>query len=220
MAINQLEILVATQNPGKIREIKEMLYGLQVKLRTLDEFGEITSVEEVGLSYGENAKLKALGYARLTGLCALGDDSGLEVEALGGMPGLLSARFGGEGISDRERTDKLLVSLSKCNNLQRAARFVCLMAFAGWEPGESRASAPRVLNLTEGKCEGFVAVYAKGNNGFGFDPVFIPMGYHHTFAELPSEVKMGISHRAMALAKMRPFLEDLVVRLDRSRGHP
>jgi XTP/dITP diphosphohydrolase len=206
----RLEILIATRNPGKIREIQEMLGGLQVSLRTLDEFADIESVEEVGLSYQENATLKALGYARQTGICALADDSGLEVKALAGMPGVFSARFGGELISDRERTDKLLAALSNCGPSERAAKFVCVMAFAGWRPGESQHSQPKLLNLTEGTCDGLIADCVLGGNGFGFDPVFIPTSYHQTFAVLRSEIKNRISHRAKALAKMRVFLQGII----------
>ena len=205
-----LHILIATHNQGKVREIQEMLRGLQVSLRTLDDFANITSVEEVGRTYKENASLKALGYARQTGLFALADDSGLEVEALGGMPGLFSARFGGELISDRERIQKLLVALSDYSSSKRAAKFVCSMALAGWSPQESQSPGPRLLNITEATCDGFIASRMHGDKGFGFDPVFVPLGSQQTFAELPSEIKSKISHRAKALTQMRVFLEDLL----------
>ncbi len=214
-----LDLLIATRNPGKIREIQQMLSGLQVRLRTLDDFPNVTSVEEIGHSYKENASLKALGYARQTGVCALADDSGLEVEALGGMPGVFSARFGGEGLSDSERTGKLLMALSHCDS-HRTARFVCSMALAGWTTDEPQGSEPQLLNLTEGSCDGYIATQANGSNGFGFDPIFIPQRYHQTFAELPDRVKSRISHRARALAKMRLFLSDLPAKLDRAVRHP
>jgi XTP/dITP diphosphohydrolase len=215
-----LDLLIATHNPGKIREIQEMLRGLQIRLRTLDEFADIESVDEVGLTYLENASLKALGYARQTGICALADDSGLEVDALGGMPGVFSARFGGDNMSDRERTEKLLAALSNFRDPQRSARFVCVMAFAGWMDDDALESAPRLLNTTEGSCEGLIATWVHGTHGFGFDPVFIPHGHRETFAELLSEVKGRISHRAQAIAKMRMFLSRLPSQLDRSVRRP
>lgn len=215
----KLEILIATRNPGKIGEIQEMLRSLPLKLRLLDEFADASSVEEIGRTYEENARLKALGYAKQTGVCAVADDSGLEVAALGGMPGVLSARFGGEQLSDRERTEKLLLALSHHSDSGRAARFVCSMALAGWRPDEKRAerSEPRLLSVTEGICDGFIATDIHGENGFGFDPVFTPIGYHETFAELPSEVKGKISHRAQALAAMRVFLDRWLVQLSLAR---
>src|SRR6185295_10599325 len=157
-------------------------------LRTLDEFPDIISVEEVGFTYGDNASLKAVDYARQTGICALADDSGLEVEALRGKPGVFSARFGGPNLSDSERTEKLLSALSDFDS-QRSARFVCAMAFAGWLTEQPQGSEPQVLHLTEGSCDGYIATKANGTEGFGFDPVFIPHGYSQTFAELPGEVK-------------------------------
>jgi XTP/dITP diphosphohydrolase len=209
----QFQILIATRNPGKIREIQSALRSLPLKLRLLDEFADILPVDEVGENYSENAILKAVGYAKQTGLCALADDSGLEVAALGGRPGVFSARFGGAHLSDQDRTDKLLVEMSNQADSDRAARFVCSMALAGWLPDEEpdKRSDPRLLNVTEGMCEGFIAASVRGRNGFGFDPVFMPTGYHETFAELPDEVKTKISHRALALARMRMFLDRLSI---------
>jgi|ERR1044072_431917 XTP/dITP diphosphohydrolase len=214
-----LDLLIATRNPGKILEIREMLSGLEIKLRTLDEFPDIIPVDEVGVTYIDNASLKAVGYARQTGTCALADDSGLEVEALSGKPGVFSARFGGPNLSDSERTEKLLLAISD-SGFQRSARFVCAMAFAGWLTEEPQGSEPQLLHLTEGTCDGHIATQAHGSQGFGFDPVFIPHGYSQTFAELPSEVKSHISHRAVALAKMRLFLGDLPLKLDRAVRRP
>ena len=119
------EILIATHNPGKIREVQEALHSFPVKLRYLDEFAHVSSVDEVGRTYEENAALKALGYARQTGVCALADDSGLEVDSLGGKPGVFSARFGGEHASDPDRIQKLLTALSQHRSSDRGARFVC-----------------------------------------------------------------------------------------------
>jgi XTP/dITP diphosphohydrolase len=203
-----LEILVATRNRGKIVEIQEALSTLPVTLRYLDEFVGVSTVDEVGRTYEENAVLKALGYSRQTGLYALADDSGLEVDALGGMPGVFSARFGGDQASDHQRIEKLLKLLS-VSYQQRTARFVCCMALAGFDPkgGLVEKDEPQLLNVTEARCEGVVATAVRGTNGFGYDPVFVPAGYDATFAELPTTVKSAISHRALALAAMREFLD-------------
>jgi XTP/dITP diphosphohydrolase len=203
------EILVATRNSGKIREIRDALRSLPVKLRHLDEFPNVSSIEEVGQTYQENALLKALGYSKQTGLCALADDSGLEVDALGGMPGVFSARFGGEDAPDAERIEKLLTMLSERAASKRTARFVCCIALAGWQGDEQPMTQanPCVLKVTEARCEGYIANVARGTNGFGFDPVFVPEDYSMTFAELPPEVKATISHRALALNAMRRFLD-------------
>jgi len=203
------EILIATHNQGKLREVHDALHSLPVKFRYLSEFPKVSVVEEVGSTYEENAALKALSYARQTGLCALADDSGLEVDALGGGPGVHSARFGGESLSDRDRIQKLLAKLSEKPHLGRDARFVCCIALAGWQLAPE-AREPRLLTLTEARCEGSIAVRAQGTNGFGFDPVFLPEGHSATFAELPNEVKARISHRAQALAAIRTFLTDQI----------
>jgi XTP/dITP diphosphohydrolase len=204
----RLEILVATGNPGKIREIQGALRSLPVKLRYLNEFPNVAAVEEVGQTYEQNAVLKAMVYSYLTGVCALADDSGLEVDALDGMPGVLTARFAGAHASDAERINKLLDALSESPTNERSAHFVCSMALAGYENDEETliTTSSRLLKITEGRCEGVIANSSRGTNGFGFDPVFIPDSYNETFAELPDEVKGKISHRAVALHAMQVFL--------------
>jgi XTP/dITP diphosphohydrolase len=201
------EIVIATQNPGKIREVHEALHSLPVKLRNLKEFG-VFSVDEVGGTYEENAVLKAVSYAKQTGLCALADDSGLEVSALDGKPGVHSARYAGAHASDSDRIQKLLSALTQHGERERAARFVCCMALAGWQSAgeELAADEPILFTVVEATCEGRIAPRPLGTNGFGFDPVFVPRGYLGTFGELPAEVKAGISHRAQALAAIRAFL--------------
>lgn len=203
-----LEVLAATGNPGKIREIQESLLGFPVRLRLLREFQDISPVEEVGETYEENAILKALSYSKQAGVCALADDSGLEVDALGGLPGVFSARYGGVCASDQERTEKLLMALTHLPRQKRSARFVCCLVLAGWPLGKSHPGGddPQVLHVCEGKCEGRIVEEPRGNNGFGYDPVFVPIGYERTFAELPSGIKNVISHRGLALAAMRAFL--------------
>jgi len=206
---SDFEILVATRNRGKILEIQKALRGSPIKLRYLDEFPNVPAVEEVGRTYEENAVLKAFGYSTATGVAALADDSGLEVDALGGLPGVLSARYGGTQSSDSERIHKLLAAISQCSDENRTARFICSMALVGWEMNsrDMQVRNLHLLKLTEGRCEGVITKAARGTNGFGFDPVFVPAGHNATFAELPNEVKATISHRAQALAAMRAFFD-------------
>jgi XTP/dITP diphosphohydrolase len=203
----RFEVLIATSNPGKIREIQEAFRNLPVTLRYLEDFPTVSTVQETGDTYKENAILKALYYSKQTGMCALADDSGLEVDALGGLPGVYSARFWGALASDGERTQELLAALSQYPSRKRTARFVCCLALAEWKREELDAVAGSgVLSIAEGRCEGLIAHEPRGANGFGFDPVFIPLGYDATFAEISSDVKCVISHRAKALAMTREFL--------------
>jgi XTP/dITP diphosphohydrolase len=207
----RLELLIATGNLGKLGEIGESLRGLPLTIRYLQEFPDISLVDEVGKTYKENAILKALSYSKQTGVVALADDSGLEVEALGGAPGVLSARYGGDHASDADRTEELLRALSRYPQQARTARFACCMALAGWHPGEDPPynADPNVLHVTEGRCEGIIIERPRGNSGFGYDPIFVPSGFSRTFAELPAKIKNVISHRGEALAAMRQFLESL-----------
>jgi XTP/dITP diphosphohydrolase len=209
-----MEILIATSNPGKVREIEEALRGLPIQFRYLREFPKISPVEESGKTYEENAILKAAGYSKQTGICALADDSGLEVDALGGLPGVRSARYGGDGASDQERTEKLLMALTDHQAQKRTARFICCMALSGLASREAPSGhdEPALIHVCESKCEGLIGETSCGNNGFGYDPVFIPIGYNRTFGELPSTVKNVISHRAQALAAMRDFLRRWIAR--------
>ena len=206
--VPDFEILIATYNPGKVREVQQALDSLNLKIRQLNEFPNAPLVDEVGKTYEENAVLKAVSYAKQTGVTALADDSGLEVDALEGKPGLYSARFGGENISDHTRIEKLLAALAEHKTTRLSARFVCCMALAGWHVTEERrrAEGPRLLMVTEATCEGVIAPTPRGINGFGFDAVFVPEGYLRTFAELSADVKAAISHRAKALTAVREFL--------------
>lgn len=195
------ELLIATSNPGKIREIQLGLHDLPLRLRLLAEFPKISQPHEVGESYEQNAIIKATAYAKQTGLWALADDSGLEVDFLGGAPGLKSARLG--GTSDSERIGLLLSKLSGVYGKERGARFRCIMAIVDPDIG--------VINIAEGICNGTIGRAPVGGNGFGYDPIFIPEGYKLTFAQLPTETKTNISHRALALATTRKFLSRLLV---------
>jgi len=204
----QLEAVIGTRNPGKIREIETLLRGLRVILLSLTDFPNIPIVDEVGETYEENSALKALTYAKSTGLVTLADDSGLEVDALGGMPGPLSARYGGDFASDSARTTKLLSALDQKQNEPRTARYVCCLTLAGWvHPQQERNDEPGILRVTTANIEGQIAKEPRGLNGFGYDPVFVPIGHELSLAELPVAVKNRISHRAQAVAAMRTFLE-------------
>ena len=197
-----LDLLIATRNEGKAREFAELLCELPVRVRRLAEFPHATEVEETGETFAENAALKARAYVAQTGLWALADDSGLEVEALGGAPGVRSARYAGPRASDTERVTRLLAELEKTPDKERRARFVCVVALA-------RPEAPDV-ELFTGTCEGRIARAPRGSQGFGYDPVFIPDGHAQTFGELSSEIKNRISHRAFALAAAAAFLKQLL----------
>lgn len=202
------QLLIATRNEGKIAELHEAFGTLPVTLRFIKDFENIPEVAEVGNSYLENATLKAMNYARKTGITALADDSGLEVAALRGAPGVLSARYGGIHLTDIERTRALLSSLEQISPTSRNARFVCCMVLYGSLPSQHCAlSAPKVLAVTQGVCEGSLAHEPTGAGGFGFDPIFIPNGYTKPFAALDQAIKVRISHRARAAETMRQQLD-------------
>ena len=188
--------LVATTNPGKRREFEALLAGLPGELRFPADLGLMQPVEETGQTYADNARLKAVALAQAAGTIAVGDDSGLEVEALGGAPGLHSARYAGPGATDADRRRKLLQELRHVPP-PRLARFVCVLAVA--LPGGE-------VSLFEGECRGEIAAEERGLNGFGYDPLFYLPGRRATMAELPSEVKNAISHRARAVQAARAHL--------------
>lgn len=194
------ELLIATRNDGKVREFASLLADVPLlRIRGLAEFPQTTEVEETGSTFEENASIKARAYAAQTRLLTLADDSGLEVEALGGAPGVFSARYGGRQDSDAGRTRHLLAELELTGDLQRRARFICVIAVA--RPQDD------ALNLFKGQCDGHIARQPRGTNGFGYDPVFIPDGYSQTFGELSSKVKQHLSHRARALRPALAFLQ-------------
>jgi XTP/dITP diphosphohydrolase len=202
--INRTPLLLATQNEGKLRELRHLLADPPMDLFSLADFANIEMVPETGESFSENASLKAVGYALQTGLLTLADDSGLEVDALGGAPGIVSARYAGEGASDADRTIKLLSELSGTPAEKRSARFVSAVAIAN--------ARGEVLNVSIGACDGRIAFAPSGSGGFGYDPVFIPSGYDKSFGELKAEIKNQISHRARALLAAREFLLTLTIR--------
>ncbi len=195
-----MELLIATENPGKVEEYRELLSGLPVTLTYPSLVGVTLSVEETGDSFAENARLKAVAFARASGLLTLADDSGLEVDALGGEPGVYSARYAGPGASDEDRYRLLLANMEGVPWEQRTARFRCVIAVA--EPdGE--------VYTVDGTCEGLIAFAPRGRHGFGYDPVFYLPEYDRTMAELEPAVKNRISHRARAAEVARPLLKRL-----------
>lgn len=193
-----MRLLVATTNLGKVREYQQLLDGLTCELVNLFEVGITQEVAETGTTYAENAVLKAREYAALSGLLTLADDSGLEVDALDGRPGVHSARYAPDSPA---RIRKLLAEMQNIPAEQRRARFQCVIALA-WP--NSR------VEITSGTCEGRITTDARGTNGFGFDPVFYVPEYGMTMAELPDKIKNLLSHRARAAQKMRPVLERIL----------
>ena len=194
------KLLLATNNQAKIREYRSLLQNLPLELVTLAEQGIATVVDEVGESLEENARLKATLLATESQLIALADDSGLEVDALGGEPGPLSARYAGEGASDKQRVDYLLSRLKDIPWEKRTARFRCVIAIARPQ-GE--------VILCNGECRGFIAFEPRGEKGFGYDPIFYLPDSDKTVAELPLEIKNRISHRGQAARKAVEVLKTL-----------
>jgi XTP/dITP diphosphohydrolase len=194
-------LLLATNNPGKAAEYRGLLEGCGWELVAPRDLGLHLEVEEAGADYAENARIKAEAFAKASGLVALADDSGIEVDALGGAPGSLSARFGGEDASDAQRVALLLERLAGVPPERRSARFRCLIAVARPD-GE--------VSLFEGQCEGRVAEEPRGEGGFGYDPVFLLPERGLTLAELPPEEKNAVSHRGRAARQARALLEGLL----------
>lgn len=193
-------LLLATGNAGKTAELRNLLSGIEVELIDLSAFPAIEPVPETGSTFSENAEIKASGYAKATGIYSVADDSGLEVFALGGEPGVHSARYGGSGLDDRGRTHLLLENMRHLSEKERAARFVSAISLA--DPDG------KILFTGEAYCPGTIAQNPSGDNGFGYDPVFLPDGYSETFGELSADVKSKISHRSRATSLFIRFLLD------------
>jgi XTP/dITP diphosphohydrolase len=189
-------LLIGSGNPGKQREYRELLAGLDLDLVTPDDLDPVPpEPDEKGASFAENASHKARGYAAASRLRTVADDSGLEVDALRGAPGLRSRRFFGEDASAAERNEKLLALLDGVK--QRGARFVCVTALA-WPDGR--------VELFDGEVRGEIGLAPRGEQGFGYDPLFVIAGDGRTMAELPAGEKHQISHRGLAVAKLRAYL--------------
>lgn len=202
-----IEIVAASGNAGKIAEIAAAFAALPVKVVALQEFAGVPEVEETGLTFADNALLKARHYSQSIGKPCLADDSGLEVDALDGAPGVFSARYSGPGATDAANNEKLLAALREVPEAKRTARFRCVLAFAGSQ-GEPL--------LAEGTCEGIILKEARGSGGFGYDPLFYVPALGKTLSELTLEEKNGISHRGQAL---RHMAEKLAGYFDEDRGN-
>jgi XTP/dITP diphosphohydrolase len=195
-----LTLVLATGNPGKTDEIRDLLKGFPIKIKNLDDFGPIPPVVEDGDTFEENAYKKASFVSKILGYPALADDSGLVVEALGGAPGIYSARYAGENASDQQRYTKLLEEMQGQAN--RQARFECLISLA----------VPTGAALTyEGRCEGLIAAEPAGKGGFGYDPVFYYPPLKKTFGQLSREEKGRISHRGKALQELKEEFDKVMI---------
>lgn len=192
-------IVLASSNPGKLREINQLLAGLDLNVVPQSEFN-VPEVEETGLSFVENAILKARNAARHAGLAAIADDSGLEVDVLNGAPGIYSARYAGRGASDAANLNKLLADLAGVPEAERGARFQCVMVYLRHE------FDPTPI-ICQGTWEGRILFEARGANGFGYDPVFYVPTHRCSSAQLPPEVKNRLSHRGQALRKLAAALK-------------
>lgn len=193
-------LVIATRNRGKITEIRDLLDGFPVRIKNLDSFGPTPAVEEDGRSFEENAYKKASFAARVLGLPALADDSGLAVAALGGAPGIHSARYAGEQATDRQRCDRLLAEMEGVSD--RRAAFECVISLA----------VPTGAALTyEARCEGVIARSPSGDHGFGYDPIFIYPSLNRTFAQLKREEKNRVSHRGKALRELRDEFDKVLI---------
>ncbi len=206
-----MRVLIATHNRGKLREYIDLLADIAgtaaVEWLSLDDVGISGEVEETGATMEENARLKALTYARLSGLLTLADDSGLEVDALGGEPGVRSARFGGPKASDSDRIAKLLEMMEDIPPAERGAQFRCVIAISTPQ-GE--------VHTAEGVCRGQIAYAPRGMHGFGYDPIFYIPGLRMTLAEAEPEIKNRISHRARAVEAIKPILRELIARASKA----
>jgi len=195
--ITNMEVIISTRNKEKFSEISKILKSSKIKAIGLEKFKRIPEVVEDGSTFVENACKKALKIAKITKRLTIADDSGLEVEALKGAPGIYSARFSGKGADYRANNKKLLKMLNGLPVKKRKAKFVCCAAIA---------DAEGIIAVVKGICQGLITNKEKGKKGFGYDPLFVPKGYNKTFAELAPSVKNRISHRAKAFAKARQLV--------------
>ncbi|MBI2094539.1 MAG: RdgB/HAM1 family non-canonical purine NTP pyrophosphatase [Candidatus Omnitrophica bacterium] len=190
-------LVLGTKNKDKLRELKRLLKGAKLRALSPADFPGCPEAAETGRTFEANAKQKARAYSKFTGSLALADDSGLRVDALGGRPGVYSARFAGPGCTYEDNNRKLLRLLQKTPPSKRGAKFVCVVALY---------DAGKLVGVVRGECRGRIAQAPRGRNGFGYDPVFIPDGFSKTFAELPKTQKNKISHRGRAMRAARRLL--------------
>lgn len=192
------ELIFASHNKGKIKEIKELLAPLNIAVKTSDDI-KIPDVEETGTTFAENSLLKSSAIAKITDIACIADDSGLCVDALNGAPGVYSARYA-PNRDFNKGMDKLLTEMKESANKSRSAHFSCVISLA-YPDGK--------YEIFEGRVDGHIAEKKQGNGGFGYDPLFIPDGFDKSFAELGSEIKNNISHRARAMQKLLVYLKSL-----------
>lgn len=193
-------LVLATRNQGKTKEIRNLLKDFPIEIKNLDDFGTISKIEEDGQTFDDNAFKKASWTARMLGLPAMADDSGLEVEALDGAPGVRSARYAGPNATDKDNNLKLLKAMEGIDN--RAAAFTCVISIA----------VPSGVALTyEGRCEGLITQTSQGDQGFGYDPVFYYPPLKKTFAQMSVEEKNRVSHRGKALAEIKEEFDKVLL---------
>ncbi len=199
------ELFIATKNKGKVREIDNLLAPLGFKVTSLLDHAQMPEIVEDAVTFRGNAAKKAVIIARHTGVLVMGEDSGLEVDALSGRPGVYSARYAGENATDEANNDLLLKELSNVPQEKRTARYRCAMALADKDA---------LIDVVEGACEGIITTERRGTNGFGYDPLFLIPSYQKTFGELDLSLKQTMSHRANALKKFLKLLENYLVRTE------
>lgn len=196
------ELLLASRNRGKVKELQDLLLPLNIKVLSLSDIPPIPEIEEDGDSFRANAIKKACETSRKTGYICLADDSGLEVDALDGQPGIYSARFAGENASDEDNNKKLLSLLDGVEDNERRAQFACVIAMCDLEGN---------YDTVEGTCAGKITFTPQGEDGFGYDPLFVPDGYTRTFAQISSIEKHKISHRGKAMQQIIPLIKSKIV---------
>ncbi|MBQ6713634.1 MAG: XTP/dITP diphosphatase [Selenomonadales bacterium] len=195
-------IVLATKNKGKIKEMRELLAPMNIEVLSLADFSPVDDAEENGATFAENAMLKARYYFAHTGTLCLADDSGLEVDALGGRPGVYSARYSGEDATDAANNAKVLREMEGIEKDKRTARFRCAMALVG----------EGIELTTDGTCEGALLTEERGQGGFGYDPIFYVPKFDRTLAEMSSEEKNSISHRGAAVRKMADLIAEMMAK--------
>lgn len=196
-------LVIASNNRSKISEIKDVLKETRIRISSRLDYKGLRKIPETGSSYFENAFIKAKAVWEFTGIPSLADDSGLEVKALGGKPGIFSARYSGPKASDMDNRKKLLNELKEISKEKRAAEFICVLVL--YDGNET--------HIFEGRCRGEIAFEERGCLGFGYDSIFIPEGYNLTFAEMKPELKQAISHRGKALSALLKYLRFKVIDL-------
>ena len=195
-------IVLATKNKGKIKEMRQLLAPMHIEVLSLADFAPVDDAEENGATFAENAMIKACYYFAHTGIPCLADDSGLEVDALGGRPGVYSARYSGEDATDQTNNAKVLQEMEGVEAEKRTARFRCSMALVG----------DGTELTTDGTCEGILLTEERGSGGFGYDPLFYVPKFERTLAEMSSDEKNGISHRGAAVRKMAERIAEMMAK--------